>query len=125
MVIELDDLLVHLLNGNSTGKLVIRRTGPKVYNESRLLHMIKEELIRLGFDVIKKRMYKDNHQIPVDSPYEQYIRDRKGRYAFYWSESWHYACHKDYNAGKLVLTYTDLKDFEGNAYSYREIFGRY
>jgi hypothetical protein len=42
-------------------------------DESHLLHMIKKELIAQGFDVIKKRMWKDGHMV---SDHCQYIRSR-------------------------------------------------
>jgi hypothetical protein len=46
---------------------------PRPSNESHLLHMIKKELIAQGFDVIKKRMWKDGHMV---SDHCQYIRSR-------------------------------------------------
>ena len=42
--------------------------------ESTFLHHVKQELIKQGFDVIKKRMWKDGHM--VDDT-QQYIRTRK------------------------------------------------
>lgn len=107
MVIELDALFEDLLSSKSnTGQLVIRRTGPKVYNESHLLFMIKKELIKLGLDVIKKRMWKDGHL--VDS-YQQYIRDRKGRYCFFYDAHALRFMYEDYNNGSLILRYEVLQ----------------
>lgn len=52
-----------------------RETGDaRVSNESHLLHRIKVELIALGFDVIKKRMWRDGHLVGDN---QQYIRTRK------------------------------------------------
>ena len=45
------------------------------YTESTLLHYIKLALIEKGFDVIKKRMWKDGHMMNGDDI--QYIRSRK------------------------------------------------
>ena len=45
----------------------------KYQNESVFLHHVKRALIRQGFDVIKKRMWKDGHL--VDDT-QQYIRMR-------------------------------------------------
>ena len=42
--------------------------------ESVFLYHVKKELIKRGYDVIKKRMYKDGHL--VDN-FKQYIRSRK------------------------------------------------
>lgn len=42
-------------------------------SESHLLYMIKKNLIAQGFDVIKKRMWKDGHMV---SDHCQYIRSR-------------------------------------------------
>lgn len=46
---------------------------PRPSNESHLLHMIKKNLIAQGFDVIKKRMWKDGHMVADTC---QYIRSR-------------------------------------------------
>jgi len=43
--------------------------------ESWFLHRVKQELIKQGFDVIKKRMWKDGHMVSDD---QQYIRSRSG-----------------------------------------------
>ena len=62
------------LNGNTCK--VIREDGDgKIYNESLLLHKVKKELIQQGYDVIKKRMWKDGHLMGNDTT--QYIRSRK------------------------------------------------
>lgn len=53
---------------------VRRADGPKIYSESRLLHLIKRELIKQGYDVIKKRMWKDGHMYGDETT--QYIRTR-------------------------------------------------
>ncbi|MGO9377324.1 MAG: hypothetical protein ACLP29_02080, partial [Dissulfurispiraceae bacterium] len=46
----------------------------KFYSESTLLHHIKRRLIAMGFDVIKKLMWKDGHMV-ADTCH--YIRSRK------------------------------------------------
>lgn len=107
MVIELDSLFEYLLNNKSnSGDLVIRRTGPKVYNESHLMYMIKNELIKMGLDVIKKRMWKDGHLVDNE---QQYIRDRKGRYCFFYTEHALRFMYEDYNNGSLILRYEVLQ----------------
>ena len=52
---------------------VERNGGKKIYSESTLLHHIKLALIERGFDMIKKRMWKDGHL--VDDT-QHYIRSR-------------------------------------------------
>jgi len=42
--------------------------------ESTLLHHVKKELIKQGFDLIKKRMWKDGHLVDDRC---QYLRTRK------------------------------------------------
>lgn len=61
------------------GLRVVREPGDKkYYNESNLLHAIKKGLQEMGFDVIKKRMWKDGHMYGSDTT--QYIRTRhKGK----------------------------------------------
>lgn len=48
--------------------------------ESTFLYHVKQELIKQGYDCIKKRMWKDGHL--VDDT-RQYIRDRKGKWYIY------------------------------------------
>lgn len=54
-------------------EVVHEPNDPRPSNESHLLHMIKKNLIAQGFDVIKKRMWKDGHMV-ADAC--QYIRSR-------------------------------------------------
>jgi hypothetical protein len=42
--------------------------------ESRLLHLLKKELNAQGYDLIKKRMWKDGHLV---SCMQQYLRPRR------------------------------------------------
>lgn len=66
-------------DGNS---LIVTReeTDPKYYGtvnakgESNLLHAIKTELNKQGYDLIKKRMWKDGHMV---HDCQQYLRTRK------------------------------------------------
>ena len=43
--------------------------------ESTFLHHVQKELIKQGYDLIKKRMWKDGHMVD-DS--QQYLRSKKG-----------------------------------------------
>jgi len=47
--------------------------------ESKLLHHVKLELIKQGFDVIKKRMWRDGHLV---DDLQQYIRTRSTKAGF-------------------------------------------
>lgn len=66
-------------NGNT---LIVTReeTDPKYYGtfngagESKLLYAIKNELNKQGYDLIKKRMWKDGHLV---DDMQQYLRTRK------------------------------------------------
>jgi hypothetical protein len=70
-------------------KLIIERHGklgwmtvkreegdPRFYKDSTFLYHVQQELKRLGYDVIKKRMHKDGHMVDDDL---QYIRTRSRR----------------------------------------------
>ena len=76
----------------------------KIYNESALLYQVKNELIRQGYDVIKKLMWKDGHLV---SDTQHYIRTRKEKdpkFMMIWDTS--YAVrfsYEEYNKGELVL----------------------
>lgn len=54
-------------------KVVREPSDPRPSDESHLLYMVKKSLIAQGFDVIKKRMWKDGHLV-ADT--QQYIRSR-------------------------------------------------
>ena len=67
--------------------IITREDGdPKFYNsgwalaDSVFMHHVKLELIKQGFDVIKKRMCKDGHMV---SDEQQYIRDREWDFCIY------------------------------------------
>jgi len=47
---------------------------PRIYGESRILYHIKKTLNAQGYDLIKKRMWKDGHLVDER---QQYIRARK------------------------------------------------
>ena len=84
----------------------------KFYNESVFLHALKKELISQGYDVIKKRMWKDGHL--VDDA-QQYIRARDGSWCVY---NDHYAVcdlSDDFEKyGNVVLDKVNLLDKQAN-----------
>jgi len=86
-------------------KVTRESTDKKLYNESLLLHKIKLELIKQGYDVIKKRMWKDGHLYGHDNT--QYIRTRnKKAKDFMMIYDGNYAIrfnYEDYNKGELIL----------------------
>lgn len=73
--------------------------------ESLLLNDIKKELNRQGYDLIKKRMWKDGHLV---DDLQQYLRTRKkgaGKadiyiYSGFWAVR---GANEDFNAGQVVL----------------------
>jgi hypothetical protein len=73
---------------NKSGIVVVyKEEGDPVFKrtqwalaESTFLYHLKLELIKKGYDCIKKRMWKDGHL--VDDT-QQYIRDRKGKWCIY------------------------------------------
>ena len=61
--------------------MVIREKGDPVFSgnhnaagESRLLYHLKQVLKNLGYDLIKKRMWRDGHLV---ADQQQYLRTRK------------------------------------------------
>jgi len=54
--------------------IVFRDNDSKIYSESLFFHKLKTELIKQGYDVIKKQMWKDGHLVD-DNQY--YVRSRE------------------------------------------------
>ena len=77
--------------------------------ESRLLHHVKRELNKQGFDFVKKRMWKDGHL--VDN-LQQYLRERRpvdGRVLAIYNDAWAIrGAEVDFNAGRASLAATDI-----------------
>jgi hypothetical protein len=67
--------------------------------ESTFLYRVKQELIKQGYDCIKKRMWKDGH---MTDDQHQYIRDRKGKW-FIYNASW-----AVYDAGEKFNEYGEV-----------------
>lgn len=105
-------------NGNT---LTVTRepNDPKYYGtvngkgESTLLHAIKVELNKQGYNLIKKRMWKDGHLV---DDMQQYLRTRKkgaGKadlriYNHNWAIK---GAEKDFNDGEVTLS-IDYNIFE-------------
>jgi len=87
--------------------IVSREKGdPYFYSDSVMMHHMKKELISQGYDLIKKRMWKDGHL--VDDT-QQYLRSRKvnkGPLIMIW---WpHYAVRNafpDFNSGEYEVKF--------------------
>ena len=86
---------------------------PKFYSDSVMMHHMKIELNRQGYDLIKKRMWKDGHLVDEG---QQYLRSRNVRtknveniIMVWWQ---HYAVRNafpDYNSGEYDVKFM----FEG------------
>ena len=89
---------------------VIKEKGdPKYYGtrmaqgESLLLYAIKKAMAKLGYDVIKKRMWKDGHLV---DDLQQYIRTKDGKTAWY-NDHWAICgLNDDFNDGEAVLSHS-------------------
>ena len=87
-----------------------RETGdPKFYGvreakgESNLLYYLKKHLNKQGFDLIKKRMWKDGNMM---DDMQQYLRSRvkKGKAIMLWNGNWAIRGLEEYwNQNKPVL----------------------
>lgn len=88
--------------------VIAREAGDKkFYNESVFMHHVKLALIKQGYDVIKKLMYKDGHMV---DDHDYYIRDRKGRFGIYDTESAVRPMYEPFNErGEVVLAVSDLR----------------
>ncbi len=89
---------VKLSNGGC--KVTREIKDPKIYSESRLLYLVKKELIRQGYDVIKKLMSKDGHLV---SDTEHYIRDRRDKFAIWFGSYALRFSYEDYNKDGEVI----------------------
>ena len=79
---------------------ISRHDSEKLYSESLVLHRIKLVLISQGYDVIKKRMWKDGHLMGDDQT--QYIRDRQHKFAIY-DPDWQIRnLYEDYNNNEEI-----------------------
>lgn len=93
--------------------IVTRESNDKKYygiangsGESNLLNDIKKELNKQGYDLIKKRMWKDGHLV---DDLQQYLRTRKkgsGKGDIYiYSNFWAIrGANEDFNKGELTLS---------------------
>jgi len=72
----------------------------KVYCDSVLFYKIKIALQKIGFDCIKRLMWKDGHLVDER---EHYIIDRKSKW-FMWNPNYQVrSAYEDYNDGKVIL----------------------
>lgn len=75
--------------------------------ESTFLYHIKKKLQAVGYDCIKKRMWKDGHIVDDN---QQYIRDRKYEWCIY-NDTWAiYDAGEKFNENGIVyLRFEDWK----------------
>ena len=98
---------------------IIREAGdPTFYGvrdaggESRLLFATKTILNQQGYELIKKRMWKDGHLV---DELQQYLRTKKGVTPAFaiWNDRWAIeGAEVDYNAGKATLALTVTKEVQ-------------
>jgi hypothetical protein len=104
-------MIVNLDLENHCCTVIREDKDPKIYGgnfmargESNLLHKVKKELQRQGYDVIKKRMWKDGHLV---DELQQYIRTRKGakgKSFQIWNGSFQiWSIDEKYNEGRVLL----------------------
>ena len=88
--------------------VVTREDGDPAYygnraaaGESRLLYAIKKALIAQGFDVIKKRMWRDGHMM---DDMQQYIRSRNTPGFCIFNDVWAVrGANEDFNKSEVTL----------------------
>lgn len=97
---------------NNALQVTREANDPKYYGvlngagESNLFHAIKVELNKQGYDLIKKRMWKDGHLV---DDMQQYLRTRKkgaGKADIYiYSNFWAIrGANEDFNNGSVTLS---------------------
>lgn len=88
---------------------VIReKSEKKIYSESRFYHLLKKHLNKLGWDLIKKRMWKDGHMV---SEQEFYLRSRKinkSTIGIVYPYNLICGAQKDFNQGSVSLVIHEL-----------------
>ena len=77
---------------------------PKFGTESHLLYFLKSKLTEQGYDLIKKRMWKDDHLVDYR---QQYLRTRSpkssGPHVYIWNGHWAIeGAEREWNAGNEV-----------------------
>jgi hypothetical protein len=83
------------------------RTTEWASAESTFLYRIKKKLQDVGYDCIKKRMWKDGHLVDDN---QQYIRDRKGEWAIYNDAYAIFDAGERFNqTGVVILRFEDWK----------------
>lgn len=100
------------ININQGSVTITRENGDKKYygiangaGESKFFHDLKKELNKQGYDLIKKRMWKDGHLV---DDMQQYLRTRKkgaGKadiaiYSTFWAIR---GANEDFNNGEVTL----------------------
>jgi len=98
------------LNWGQGSVRVTRETGDPAYygvrdaaGESRLLYAIKKQLKLQGYDVVKKRMWRDGHLV---DDMQQYLRTKRGAspsFAIYNGRWAIEGAEVSYNAGAVTL----------------------
>ena len=95
--------------------LVEREPGDrKLYQDSLLFHVVRNELRRQGFDVVKRLMWKDGH-LTDDS--RHYVRERSWKFAVFFESYQLRNAVEDYNRGSVILNVTRWGDPRNPAFS--------
>lgn len=92
-----------------TTVVVDREDGdPSFYSDSSFLLHVKRTLNGMGFDFIKKLMWKDGHLVDER---QQYLRERKitpETKMIWWPKYAVYCAFRDWNEwGKVILAHTE------------------
>jgi hypothetical protein len=118
----MEDMIMPKLTFTATTLTVEREPGdPKFYGvaeakgESNFLYWLKGILNKsFGFDLIKKRMWKDGHMV---DDMQQYLRTRsqksKGPRVMIWNTHWAInGIEEDWNQGKAILSIESMFEDE-------------
>ena len=96
----LEDLLAELIPFDIADSLELDPCELEAKGESRLLYYLKNWLNANGWDLIKKRMWRDGHLM---DDMQQYLRSRKGGAVMIYNNRWAIeGIERPWNDGELV-----------------------
>jgi len=89
-------------------KMIRENKDKRIYSDSALFVLLRNELNRRGYDVIKKLAWKDGNLVSVD---QYWVRTRNfsqknpNAFAIHWNHHAIRPAYQDYNRGEVELSF--------------------
>jgi len=98
-------MITHMVKHGRNGTItIIREEGDKkVYNDSTLMRHIARKLNEMGYNVVKKLMWRDGHMVDDNLTYIKTKRTDEQSFFIYDGAYNIRSAYKDYNEGELIL----------------------